>query len=112
MAYAKLTAMKLPIGSGAIDREPLSDIMTRWVAVTVQLQDIIEGLAFQSPVLPPSSYLQHIIGFFGLFYLSQEFFRLAVNTIHQLLIGIGDSAASQNGLSQSAENAYLDGAKP
>jgi hypothetical protein len=63
-------------------------------------------------MLSPSPYLQQSIGIFGLLYLSQEFFCLAVNPIHDLLIGIGHPVALQNGLSWLAENASLDSTKP
>jgi hypothetical protein len=42
--------------------------------------------------LPPSSNLQHTIRFFGILHLCQKIFRLTVDTIDELLIGIGDSA--------------------
>jgi hypothetical protein len=63
-------------------------------------------------MLSPSPYFQQLIGSFGLLHLSQEFFCLAVNSIHDLLRGIGNPVALQNGLSQLAENASLDGTEP
>ena len=53
-----------------------------------------------------------LIGRFRVFHLSQKILRLAMDAIHELLVGIGDPVALQDGFSQPAQDTSFDGAKP
>src|SRR6266700_2737965 len=62
--------------------------------------------------LPPSPGLHELIGRFRVFHCGQQFLRLTMNTLHQLLVGIGNAVTLQDRFSSPAQGASLDGAKP
>ena len=59
-------------------------------------------------MLPPSPGFHELIGLFRLLHRGQQFLRLTMDTIYQLLVGIDDAVALQDGFSQPAQNASLD----
>src|SRR4029450_9876781 len=59
-----------------------------------------------------SSDFHEPIRLFRIFHLGQDFLRLTMDAVHQLLIGIGDLVTVENGFSQSAQYASRDRTKP
>ena len=59
-------------------------------------------------MLPSSPDFHEPIGFFRILHGGQQLLRLTMDTIHQLLIGIGHPVTLQDRFSQPAQNASLD----
>jgi hypothetical protein len=53
-----------------------------------------------------------LIGFFRILHCGQQLLRLTMDTINELLRGIGNPVTLQDGFSPPAQDTSFDGAKP
>lgn len=52
------------------------------------------------------------IGLFRILHIGKQLLRLTMDTIHQVLVAVGDLVPVEDGFSQPAQYASFDGAKP
>jgi hypothetical protein len=62
--------------------------------------------------LPPSPDFHELIGLLRILHGGQQLLRLAMDTIHELFVGIDYAVTLQDCFSQLAQHASFDGAKP
>ncbi len=62
-------------------------------------------------ILSPNTHLEESIGLFRILHCGQQFLCLTMDTIYQLLIGIGYPVTLQDRFSQPAHHTSLDGTK-
>jgi hypothetical protein len=99
------------VGRDTGKRHP--DLAYRGYSLATAVAEVaVQDLCQPRQMLPPSPDFHKPIGLFRLLHGGQQFLRLTMDTIHQLLVGIGDPVTLQDRFSSPAQDARLDGAKP